>query len=214
MGSLLSGLILGPSLFGAIFPHVQQALFVQTPVQKAMLDGVAQFGVLMLLLLAGMETDLKLISRSRRAALSVSLTGIAVPFACGFLLGWHIPDRLLPHPDLRLLTSLFLGTALSISSVKIVAMVVREMNFMRRNVGQVILASAVIDDTIGWIIIAVTFGLASTGSFDVWAIGRTVVLTLGFIAFSLTIGRRLVFRLIRFANDHLVSEAAVITVVC
>ncbi len=73
---------------------------------------------------------------------------------------------MLPRPELRLITSLFLGTALSISSVKIVAMVVREMNFMRRNVGQVIVASAIIDDTIGWIIIAITFGLALHGSVD------------------------------------------------
>jgi Kef-type K+ transport system membrane component KefB len=47
--------------------------------------------------------------------------------------------------------------------VKIVAMVVREMNFMRRTVGQVILASAIIDDTIGWIITAVIFSLAMHG---------------------------------------------------
>ena len=71
---------------------------------------------------------------------------------------------MLPRPDQRLVTALFLGTALSISSVKIVAVVVREMDFLRRNVGQVILASAIIDDTIGWIIIAITFGLASTAT--------------------------------------------------
>ncbi len=50
---------------------------------------------------------------------------------------------------------MFLGTALSISSVKIVAMVIREMKFMRRNLGQVIVASAIIDDTIGWVIATV-----------------------------------------------------------
>ena len=52
------------------------------------------------------------------------------------------------------MTALFLGTALSISSIKIVAMVVREMNFMRRDLGQVIMASAIIEDSIGWIVIA------------------------------------------------------------
>ena len=74
--------------------------------------------------------------------------------------------RLLPDPNKRLITSLFLGTALSISSVKIVASVVRDMGFMRRNVGQIILASAIVDDTIGWIIIAITFGLAGQQSFS------------------------------------------------
>src|SRR5213076_3514619 len=103
-----------------------------------------------------------------------------VPFACGFALGQFLPQSLLPHPEARLVASLFLGTALSISSVKIVAMVVREMNFMRRNVGQVIVASAIIDDSIGWIIIAITFGLAEHGAVDLSALAGSVLGTLLF----------------------------------
>ena len=86
-----------------------------------------------------------------------------MPFACGFALGQFMPESLLPHPDQRLLTSLFLGTALSISSIKIVAAIVREMGFTRRNLGQIIVASAICEDTIGWIIIAITFSLARSG---------------------------------------------------
>ena len=107
----------------------------------------------MLLLLTGMETDLQLVKRvgraadgrrrRRRGALRLRLRARRM-----------LPDALLPKPDARLVTALFLGTALSISSVKIVAMVVREMNFMRRDLGQIIVASAILEDTIGWIIIA------------------------------------------------------------
>jgi Kef-type K+ transport system membrane component KefB len=125
-----------------------------------MLDGIAQFGVLLLLLLTGMETDLKLVRTVGKAALSISLTGVAVPFLCGFALGQFMPASLLPHPDQRLLTSLFLGTALSISSIKIVAAIVRETGFTRRNLGQIIVASAICEDSIGWIIIALIFSLA------------------------------------------------------
>src|SRR5215813_12058911 len=131
MGMLLGGIMLGPSVLGALWPDLQHALFPRTPEQKAMLDGISQFGILLLLLLTGMETDLKLVRTVGRAALSISVTGVAVPFICGFTLGQFIPDSLLPHPDQRLLTSLFLGTALSISSIKIVAAVVREMGFTR-----------------------------------------------------------------------------------
>jgi Kef-type K+ transport system membrane component KefB/nucleotide-binding universal stress UspA family protein len=106
-----------------------------------------------------------------------------------------------------------MGTALSISSVKIVAVVVREMNFMRRNVGQIIVATAVIDDTIGWIIIAVIFSLAQQGALDLASVAKALLGTLAFLAVSFTIGRRLVFQLIRWANDNLVSAAAVITVI-
>ena len=213
IGELLAGIILGPSLFGWIWPEAQHAIFPKTPEQKAMIDGIAQFGILLLLLLTGMETDLKLVRKVGRAAIAISIAGILVPFACGFALGEFLPDALLPDPQARLVASLFMGTALSISSVKIVAVVVREMNFMRRNVGQIIVATAVIDDTIGWIIIAVIFSLASQGTLDIGSVAKAVLGTLAFLAVSFTIGRRLVFQLIRWANDNLVSAAAVITVI-
>ena len=213
MGQLLAGLLLGPSFFGAFWPTAQHALFPPSHEQKSMIDGISQIGILLLLLLTGMETDLKLVRRIGRAAISVSVTGIIVPFICGFFLGQYLPDSLLADPAERLIGSLFLGTALSISSVKIVAMVVREMNFMRRNVGQIIIASAIVDDTIGWIIIAIIFSLAQHGSIDALSLARSVVGTLLFLAVSLTVGRRFVFWLIRWTNDTLVSEVPVIFVI-
>lgn len=213
IGELLAGILLGPSLFGWIWPEAQHAIFPKTPEQKAMIDGIAQFGILLLLLLTGMETDLKLVRKVGKAAIAISIAGILVPFACGFALGEFLPDALLPNPQQRLVASLFMGTALSISSVKIVAVVVREMNFMRRNVGQIIVATAVIDDTIGWIIIAVIFSLASQGTLDIASVAKAMLGTFAFLAVSFTIGRRLVFLLIRWANDNLVSTAAVISVI-
>src|SRR5689334_1607411 len=213
IGELLAGLLLGPSLFGWVWPDAQHAIFPPSSEQKALLDGIAQVGILLLLLLTGMETDLKLVRKVGKAAVAISVTGIVVPFAFGFTLGQFLPQDLLPHPEARLVASLFLGTALSISSVKIVAVIVREMNFMRRNVGQIIVATAIIDDTIGWIIIAMIFSLASQGTLDIYSVGKTLLGTLIFLALSFTVGRRLTFRLIRWANDHLVSSAAVVTVI-
>jgi Kef-type K+ transport system membrane component KefB len=178
-----------------------------------MLDGVSQFGILLLLLLTGMETDLKLVGKVGKAALSISLTGVAVPFLCGFALGQFMPEALLPHPDQRLLTSLFLGTALSISSIKIVAAVVREMGFTRRDLGQIIVASAICEDSIGWVIIAITLSLAQSGSVDLLDLGRAVLGTAAFLIASFTIGRPLVFFLIRWTNDNFESDFPVITTI-
>jgi Kef-type K+ transport system membrane component KefB/nucleotide-binding universal stress UspA family protein len=213
MGQLVAGLILGPSVLGALFPDIQHALFPSAPEQKAMIDAVAQFGILMLLLLTGMETDLKLVRESGKASISASLAGIVVPFVCGVALGEMLPDAMLPDPGKRLITSLFLGTALSIASVKIVATVIREMNFMRRTVGQVILASAIIDDTVGWMITAVIFSLALLGHVDAWSVAQSVLGTVVFMIASLTVGRRLVFTIIRWVNDTFVSDFAVITAI-
>ena len=213
MGMLLGGILLGPSALGLVWPDLQHALFPKTVEQKAMLDGVAQLGILLLLLLTGMETDLKLVRKVGQAALTISLTGVAIPFAFGFALGEVMPEALLPRPDQRFITSLFLGTALSISSIKIVAAVVREMGFTRRNLGQIIVASAICEDSIGWVIIAVTFGLAEAGTIDLVTLARSVLGTALFLIASLTFGRRVVFLLIRWTNDNFESDFPVITLI-
>jgi Kef-type K+ transport system membrane component KefB/nucleotide-binding universal stress UspA family protein len=213
MGQLIGGLLLGPSVLGLIWPSAQHLLFPGVSEQKSMIGAVSEVGILMLLLLTGMETDLQLVKRVGRAAVTVAAAGVALPFACGFALGEFLPAELLPKPDARLVTSIFLGTALSISSVKIVAMVVRDMNFMRRDLGQIIVASAILEDTIGWVIIAIAFGLASAGTVDLWTVARAIIGTALFMVFSFTIGRRIVFDLIRWTNDYFESEFAVITVI-
>jgi Kef-type K+ transport system membrane component KefB/nucleotide-binding universal stress UspA family protein len=213
MGQLLAGILLGPSVLGLIWPDLQHWLFPMAKEQKAMLDAISSFGILLLLLLTGMETDLKLVRKFGRAALSISLSGVAVPFICGVTLGAFMPDSLLPAPDKRLLTSLFLGTALSISSIKIVAAVVRDMNFTRRNLGQLIISSSIMEDTIGWIIISITFGVASAATIDFAGVAKSMIGTAVFMIASFTIGRRLVFRAIRAVNDNFESEFPVITAI-
>jgi Kef-type K+ transport system membrane component KefB/nucleotide-binding universal stress UspA family protein len=177
-----------------------------------MIEAVGQLGVLLILLLTGMETDLHLVKQVGRPAVIVSVAGVIVPFVCGFALGMALPASILP-PEHRVIGAFFLGTALAISSVKIVALVVHEMQFMRRDIGQIIVASAVMEDTIGWIMIAVVFGVASRSSFELWPLVGSIAGTLIFLGLSLTIGRRLMFYFIRWANDKPVGEYTVITAV-
>ena len=216
MGALLAGIILGPSLFGWLWPEAQHFLFPKNEAQKGMIDGLSQIGILMLLLLTGMETDLRLVKKSGTAAIAVALCGIAFPFACGFLLGQFGPAILFGTGS-RLVPSLFLGTALSISSVKIVAMVVREMNFMRRALGQLIVTTAIMEDTCGWVIIAITFGIASGGTGGGGLDWLNLVKSVGgvalFLLFCFTAGRWLVFSAIRWVNDNFRSDFPVITAI-
>lgn len=213
MGQLVGGILLGPTVFGFFWPSLQAAVFSTDPSHKSMLDAVSQLGILLLLLLTGMETDLRMVRRTGAACFSISATGLVIPFVFGFALAQFLPDALLPEPGRRVVAGLFLGTALSVSSVKIVATIVREMNFMRRRLGQVIISSAIIEDTIGWLIIAVTFGVASARSFEVGPLLLTVFEVAVFMAVSLTIGRTIVFTLIRWTNDAFRSEYAVVTMI-
>ncbi|HEY3784679.1 MAG TPA: cation:proton antiporter [Steroidobacteraceae bacterium] len=213
MGQLIAGILLGPSVLGALSPGLWHSLFPAGAAQHAMLDAIAQLGILLLLLVTGMETDLAVFRDARRTAISISVSGIIVPFICGVVLGALVPDSILPSSGKRLTMTLFLGTALSISSVKIVALVVRDLGFLRRTVGQLIIAAAIIDDTIGWIIMSVIFGLAIHGTVDLAVVARSVIGTAVFLALSFTVGRRLVFLTIRWANDHFESELPVIAVI-
>ena len=213
MGQVIAGILLGPSVLGMIWPRLQQSLFPSNAGQHAMIGAVAELGILLLLLLTGMETDLSLVRQSRRSTFCVAIAGMAVPFLAGVALGEILPETLLPDPTKRLVTALFLGTALSVSSVKIVLMVVREVGFLRRTVGQVMVAAAIIDDTIGWIVISIAFGLSAHGGLDPAAIARSLGGAAIFLVLSFTVGRRLVFQAIRLANDTFVSEVPVITVI-
>jgi len=117
-GQIIAGVLLGPSVLGVLAPQLWHGLFPAVAQQQAMLDAVAQLGILLLLLITGMETDLSVFRDARRPAVAVSVSGIIVPFLCGCLLGALLPGAMLPQPQRRLITTLFLGTALAVSSVK------------------------------------------------------------------------------------------------
>ncbi len=178
-----------------------------------MLDAIAEFGVLLLLLLTGMDADAKLIRTIGRPALTISATGVLIPFACGVSLGFMLPPEFLPEPNRRMATTLFLAVALSISSIKIVAMVVRDMKFARRDLGQLIIASAILEDSIGWILIAIIFGVASEGTADIGRLAWTIAGVGLFLAASLTFGRRFVSIAIRLVHDSFASEFPVVTLI-
>jgi Kef-type K+ transport system membrane component KefB/nucleotide-binding universal stress UspA family protein len=212
-GQLLAGVILGPSLFGLLLPELHKLIFPDSAKMKTMIDAISQVGILLLLLLTGMETNVDLVRRRFKVVMATSLSGIAVPFACGLALGFVIPESLVPDEGRRLVTALFIGTALSISSVKIVAMVLMQVGFIRRDLGQLILATAILDDSIAWIIVSIIAGMATRGAIDFGQIGLSIAAAVAFLAVSLTLGRRLVAKLIRWSNDYLSIEFPVITTV-
>ncbi|MHC5595604.1 MAG: cation:proton antiporter, partial [Nostoc sp.] len=141
VGELLAGVLLGPSLFGLLLPDLQAHIFPKSQEQSDLLAVISWLGVLFLLIVTGLETDLKLILRKGKTALLISLGGIIIPFITGFGLGWLLPDSFLADPDKRLVFSLFIATAMSISAVPVIAKVLMDLNLIRRDIGQVTLAA-------------------------------------------------------------------------
>ncbi|MEE8600877.1 cation:proton antiporter [Euzebya tangerina] len=211
VGELLAGVVLGPSLFGAIAPGAFAEVFPQDAAQVHLLEVVSLLGVVLLLIVTGLETDLQLIARKGRKAAAISLCGIVVPFAAGFALGQLLPAAYLVDGSERLVFSLFLGTAMGISAIPVIAKVLMEMGVIRRDIGQITLAAGMIDDTIGWILLSIVAGLARSGVVDVPSVVQSLLSVVLVVGLAFTAGRRAVAVAFREVDNRVGGEAAKLT---
>lgn len=203
IGELMAGVVLGPSILGALLPEAQHSLFPPDQHQSDLLSAISWIGVLFLLICTGLETDLALIRRRGKTALKVSAGGIVFPFIFGFALGeFLIPDRFLADHSARVVFSLFMAVAMSISAVPVIAKVLMDLKLMRRDIGQLIMAAAMTDDTIGWILLAVVAGLAKTGSVDVLTALKSVGAAVLFMIFAFTIGSPLIAKIMAVVDKR------------
>jgi len=164
VGELAAGVVLGPSFFGHYFPGTFRLLFPPEAEQWHLLEIISWVGLVLLMLLTGIETDVRLLRNLGRSALAASLFGMAVPFVFGLGLGWWIPGSYVAQPDHRMLFALFLATAMSISAMPVIAKILLDLDLTRRNIGVVILSAGVVDDTTGWIILSLIAGAAAGGA--------------------------------------------------
>jgi Kef-type K+ transport system membrane component KefB/nucleotide-binding universal stress UspA family protein len=183
VGELAAGLLLGPTVFGHFFPGAFHALFPAVATQFHLLEVVSSLGMVMLLLLTGVETDVRLVRNLGAPAAGASLFGMAVPFAFGFGLGMFLPVRYVASPDHRVLFALFLATALAISAMPVIAKILLDLGLTRRNIGVVIMSAGVVDDTTGWLILSLIAG-AATGGGGVSKFLFSSIGTLAFVALA------------------------------
>lgn len=202
LGEILAGIFLGPSFLSSLVPALGEWIVPHTPVQGYLLETVSLLGVLFLLLVTGLETDLALMRRQLRSAIGVALGGLIVPLLMGFAFGYLVPDSLLVDPSKRLLFALFMATALAISAIPVIAKVLIDLNITRRDIGQTIIASAMIDDTTGWILLSVVIGLAGGATLSVAGVLQSVFSVLAFMVISLTLGATIVRRLLRIVQER------------
>jgi Kef-type K+ transport system membrane component KefB/mannitol/fructose-specific phosphotransferase system IIA component (Ntr-type) len=201
-GELASGILLGPTVLGRITPTGQHALFA-AGVPANMLAGYTNVGVVLLLTVAGLEVNLGIVRRRGRSALLTSLMGIVMPLAGGVLLGVLLPDSDLMRPDRRMLFALFMGVALSISALPVIAKTLLDLGLFKTDVGLLVMAAAMIDDLSGWLAFSVLLGPMQGGALSLSSLGRSVGLTVGFVVVALVVARPLLGRLVALLQaDH------------
>lgn len=202
LGELLAGIVLGPALMGRIAPGAGEFLFPKDGPAAASLEGIRFVGIVLFLMVAGMEVDLGTIWKRGRAASIVGFAGILVPFAIGALGAWVHPGWF--GYDGRTNTTLFVlfvATALSISALPVIARTLMDLYLYRTDFGMVVIAAAVFNDLVGWIVFAILLGVLAKGSIGLEWIG-VVVWTLALTVALLTLGRIGLHRVLPWVQAH------------
>ncbi len=193
IGEMVAGILLGPTVLGRIAPGFSARLFPP----EVPLHQLADLGLIFFMFLVGLELDPRLIRKEGRRALTISLSGVAVPFILGALIG--IPLLTLnnggrfapgvtgmPAP---LAFSLFMGAAMCITAFPVLARILVERGLYKSPLGTAALCAAAVDDVTAWILLAAVVGITRSGSAA--QAGGALLLTALFAGLLLTVGRRL-----------------------
>ncbi len=205
LGEIGVGILLGPTVLGHYRPHLYETLFPATGPMPIVLDTVTTLGVVFFLLTAGLEIDLRSIFRQGKSALLVSIFGVAFPFGAGFLAATVFPGEMGAVAGVNTtIFALFVGTALSISALPVIAKILMDLNLLRTEMGTVIISSAMFDDLVGWILFSFVLGMMNpppNGSVSD-GVKHTILLVLLFVGLTLTVGRWLIDKILPALQAH------------
>lgn len=201
IGEILAGIILGPTVLGTLFPETMIHFFPKTGNSPIALHGLTSVSVILLLLIAGLEVELSLIFAQGKRAVSTSLLGILIPFILGFFAPYIFPNIFNILTPSKVTFALFLGTALSISALPVIARTLMDIGLFKSTFGMLIISSAMIDDFLGWMIFSVILGMINHG-INTNAILFTIIATITFALFMLTIGRKIIDRTLPWINNQ------------
>lgn len=203
IGELFAGILLGPTLLGNFWPRASQTLFPPEGPLPVSLHALTTVAITLFLLVAGMEVDLSTIWKRRRAALSVGIGGMVVPFALALPFAWLMPVAMDAGADASSLTfPLFFATAMAISALPVVAKILIDLQLFKTDIGMTVIAAAVFNDIVGWLVFALILALMGRAGATGPELWQTVTLTLLFTGFMLTLGRAAVERILPWLHAH------------
>ncbi len=161
IGEMVAGVLLGPSLLGAVAPATAEWIFPASG--KTALFAIAQVGLTLYMFTIGLEFRMDLLRTNWKNALSVSLSGILTPFVLGASLAiWMAgQEGFFTSGISPLMAMLFMGAAMSITAFPMLARIILEHGLAGTKVGTIGLAAGSIDDVVAWILLAAVLGAMS-----------------------------------------------------
>ncbi|RSN44689.1 cation/H(+) antiporter [Amycolatopsis sp. WAC 04197] len=208
IGEITAGILLGPSVLGALWPSGAAVLIPKAAVPQ--LNVVAQLGVIFFVFLAGLELNTRLLRGRGRLALVVSHVSIALPFLLGVGLALFAYTRFgtgggfLPF-------ALFFGVSMSITALPVLVRILHEIGLFRSEIGVVTLTCAVVDDVTAWSLLALVIALTTASSLV--GVVLTVVLTAAFVALLGLVVRPLLRKFVAGASAARLHRVAPLSVV-
>lgn len=172
VGEILAGVILGPSLLGRLYPGAIRTML--TPQTTAVLSAMAQVGLVLLMLLIGLEFPFDRLRHAARASSLVAAAGIVVPFAASYALAGYL-YRLAPPSAPELAFKLFFATAVSITAIPIMGRILIHTGLTRTRMGLTSITAAAIDDVLGWILLGAVVSMVTHGKADLGALAVSLV---------------------------------------
>ncbi len=196
IAEITAGILLGPSLLGALAPQTYAAIF---PAQSlSVLSLVSQLGLVLFMFLIGLEFDPKLLRGRAHSSIAISHSSIIVPFGMGALLAVSLRGDLAGPSATPLAFGLFMGAAMSITAFPVLARILSEQRLVQTRMGGLALTCAAVDDVTAWCLLA--FVVAITRSHGLGSALGTTALTFVYIAAMVWLVRPLLARLSARAN--------------
>ncbi|MDT7624524.1 MAG: hypothetical protein QOF99_5425 [Pseudonocardiales bacterium] len=195
IGEIAAGVALGPSLLGLLPGDLDTVLF--PPQVRPYLSVIAQLGLALFMFIVGLEIDTSLIRGRARTAGAVAAGSMLLPFALGAgvaLVVYPLHTTAAGHPVPMIAFVLFLGVAMSITAMPVLARILTERGMQRTPIGVLAMACAAIDDVLGWSLLAVVVALAAGG--DLAGVARILALTAAFAVVAFLLLRPLLARMV------------------
>ena len=183
LGEIFGGIILGPTILGVVAPTVQSVLFPLSGESSRILHAVAYLGLVAFVFIAGLELDLTCIRREGRSTLITSICGVILPFALGYAMVILMRRLWSIQFEDQGIFALFMGTALSISALPVIARILIDLDLLKTDLGGIIMGAATINDIVGWSIFALILSVLNTNT----GFGINLGLTAGVLVVTIAI---------------------------
>lgn len=156
LGEMLGGIVLGPTIFGALLPSLYAGLFQSSGEVAGARDASIKLGMLFFLFIAGLEIDLVDLQRLGRKAALIGLVGTVLPILAGVGLVYALPDSLWGEAALqhRFAFALFIGMNLANSANPVIARILMDLGLLKSEIGTLIMTATIVDDLVNWTLFA------------------------------------------------------------